>query len=91
MPLKTAQTCNEILDISLSLAKNGNQNSITDAAVSALMANVGVKAAIFNVKINLTAIKDQKFVEDMISELERLNRDSSNKTDKIIKFVDSKI
>ena len=42
------------------VAEKGNTNSITDSAVSALMAKAGVESAILNVKINLGSIKDEK-------------------------------
>jgi len=50
------------------VAKKGNQNSITDAAVSALMANAGVHSAILNVEINLGSIKDEGFVKKISNE-----------------------
>ncbi len=91
VPLETAQICEKILDVALVVAEKGNQSSITDAAVSALMANAGVKSAILNVRINLGSIKDEKFVENTISELEKIESNSSDKTDKIMKIVNEKI
>ncbi|MCK4366167.1 MAG: glutamate formimidoyltransferase [Thermoplasmatales archaeon] len=91
VPLETARTCEKILDVTLVVAKKGNQNSITDAAVSALMAQAGVEGAILNVKINLGSIKDETFVKKISSELDKLQRDTSNKTEEILKIVNSKM
>lgn len=91
VPLETARTCEKILDLTSVVAEKGNQNSITDAAISALMANAGVKAAIWNVKINLGSIKDEQFVEKTISELKEIERKSIDKINEITKMVDSKI
>ncbi|MCK5112283.1 MAG: glutamate formimidoyltransferase, partial [Thermoplasmatales archaeon] len=69
VPLETAKACEKILDIAMVVAEKGNKNSITDAAVSALMAQAGVKSAILNIKINLGSIKDDEFVERISFEI----------------------
>ena len=91
IPLKTAHNCAEILDVAKVVAEKGNVNSITDTAVSALMAKAGVESAILNVKINLGAIKDEKFVRKMSSELDNLQKKIGKKTDDILKLVNSKM
>jgi glutamate formiminotransferase/formiminotetrahydrofolate cyclodeaminase len=91
VPLKTAKTCEKILDIAKVIAERGNVNSITDAAVSALMAKAGVKGAILNVKINLGSIKDEAFVNDLSKELENLEKKTEEKTDNILRIVKEKI
>jgi len=87
VPLKTAETCEQILDIANVLAKKGNKNSITDAAVSALMAKAGVESAILNVRINLGSIKDETFVEKISKELIDLEKSTERKTEEILKIV----
>ncbi len=87
VPLKTAIVCEQILDLAEIVAEKGNKNSITDAAVSALMAQAGVQAAIYNVKINLGSIKDQDFVKDISVQLETLEKNSQKKTQYVLKIV----
>ena len=91
VPLETAKTCEKILDLSMIVAEKGNKNSITDAAVSALMTQAGVHSAILNVKINLSSIKDKEFIEKTILELEEIERNTIDKTDAIVKFVENEI
>ena len=91
VPLETAKTCERILDVALIVAEKGNKNSITDAAVSALMAKAGVQSAILNVKINLRSIKDQQFIEKIFFELEEIERNAIDKTDEIMKIVENNI
>ena len=88
VPLKTAHTCTKILDIAAVLAQKGNENSITDAAVSALMAKAGVESAILNVKINLGSIKDQAFVQKISNDLSKLEESTKQKTVEIITIVE---
>ena len=73
------------------IAEKGNKNSITDAAVSALMAQAGVESAILNVKINLGSIKDEKFVKNITSELDKLQKSTNDKTNKIMKIVEKSL
>jgi len=91
VPLKTAQTCAEIIDVAKIVAEKGNVNSITDAAVSALMAKAGVKGAILNISINLGSIKDEKFVSKVSSELDSLKKTVDKKTNEILKIVNRKM
>ena len=91
VPLETAKTCEKILDVALVIAEKGNVNSITDAAVSALMAKAGVQSAILNVKINLGSIKDEQFVKKISQELNKIEKDAASKTDSIMKIVIDKI
>jgi glutamate formiminotransferase/formiminotetrahydrofolate cyclodeaminase len=91
VPLDTARTCAEILDVAKIVAEKGNINSVTDAAVSALMAQSGAIGAILNVKINLSSIKDEKFVKKLSSELDSLEKKARNKTDEILKIVENKM
>jgi len=91
VPLETARTCEQVIDVTLTAAEQGNKNSISDAAVSALMAHAGVQAAILNVKINLSSIKDTKFVHKATSESTELQRIASEKTSKIVAIVEQSL
>ena len=87
VPFETAEVCGKILDLAEVIAEKGNRSSVTDAAVSALMADAGVESAILNVKINLGSIKDEVFVKDMVSKLDKLEKESRFKKDQIADVV----
>ena len=91
IPFLTAKTSEKILDLAIFIAENGNQNSITDAAISGLMAHVGVESAVLNVKINLGSIKDDNFVERISKGIIDLQISSKKKIDKIVKLVNNRI
>ena len=59
------QLCHEAVE-------KGNPNTISDAAVGALLADAAMGGGIFNVLINLSALEDKHFVEKMKKELQRL-------------------
>jgi glutamate formiminotransferase/formiminotetrahydrofolate cyclodeaminase len=91
VPLETAETSQEILGLAKVVAEKGNQNSITDAAISAITAKAGVDAAILNVKINLKSIKDENFVNNINAQLNELQKNTNEKTEEILKIVNNKI
>jgi len=88
VPLETAKFCDKIFDLALIVAKNGNRNSITDAAVSAIMAQAGVQSAILNVEINLGSIKDNEFVKGISDVLSDLKKNANSKTKLIMNIVE---
>ena len=87
IPLETAKTCMQTLDVAKIVAEKGNKNSITDAGVSALMAQSGVESAILNVKINLGSIKDKSFVNKTIKEIDNLRNQTAEKVEYIMRLV----
>lgn len=91
VPLETAEKCREILDVAKIVAEKGNPNSVTDASVCALMAKAGILSAVLNVQINLGSIKDEKFVEDISSEIEELKQEAYEKTSDIMDIVEGKM
>jgi glutamate formiminotransferase/formiminotetrahydrofolate cyclodeaminase len=77
VPLQTAKTCLEAMELSLAAAQKGNANSASDAGVAALMARAGVEGAALNVLINLGSISDRNFRDSHVAECQELNRRSA--------------
>ena len=91
VPLDTARICLQVLDAATKVAKIGNVKSITDVAVSAIMARCGVESAVLNIKINLNSIKDEDFVKKINNELENIKKNVLDKTQEILKIVNIKM
>jgi len=91
VPLETALLCEEIFDLAKTVAEKGNQKSITDAAISAIMAKAGFEGAILNVKINLGSIKDEEFVKNINTQIQKLEKNVNNKINDILNIVGSKM
>ena len=62
VPLSVAQTCASLLPLACEVAEKGNANAITDAASALTFANAAMTAALLNVEINLSSLKDEAFV-----------------------------
>jgi formiminotetrahydrofolate cyclodeaminase len=89
VPLETAKTCFEVLHLAKIVAEKGNKNSISDAGVSALLANAGIKSAIYNVRINLSSIKDEDFVNKTKSEIKEIENKSKTLVEEIEEIVET--
>ena len=72
VPLETMEKCLEALALSKKAMEKGHRNAITDAGTAASIAHAGLKSAGLNVKINLLSIKNVKFCEDKVKEIEIL-------------------
>lgn len=72
VPMEVARRSSQLLSKIEAVLEKGNQNAITDGCVAMMCAKVAVVGALFNVRINLTSIKDQEFVARMTEEADRL-------------------
>ena len=88
IPFETAKTCFEVLHLAKIVAEKGNKNSISDAGVSALLANAGIRSAVYNVRINLGWIKDEDFVDKIKSEIEEIENRSKTLVEEIEEIVE---
>ena len=74
VPLGVARDAVQIMDLAARAIKDGNPNATSDGAVAVLAARTAALAAAFNVKINLSAIKDTVFVAELTREIDELER-----------------
>jgi formiminotetrahydrofolate cyclodeaminase len=89
VPMQTARLCHDLLVLADDVAHKGNKNSITDAAVAALMAQAGLESAALNVRINLTSIKDPNYVTQTSVEILDLQQAAAERTKAIYDYVSS--
>lgn len=87
VPLSVARDAFKIMDLASQAITRGNQNAITDGAVGVLASRTAVLAALYNVKINLSAIKDSGFVEELTRESEDLENQAIKKEKEILGHI----
>lgn len=87
VPLEVAKKSYKVIELSEKVVDKGNKNAITDAAVSAMLARTAVLSAIYNVKINLTSIKDNIYVEKINKEIEIIQMNIDKKEKEILDKV----
>jgi len=70
------------------LAKDGNQNSLSDSGVACLCVHAAIHGAYLNVRINL---KDTSGGDDIMKKANKILNDSFLKKEKIMKLVEDKL
>ncbi len=72
VPLQTAKKALRVMELSLRVAKSGNINAITDGVSGAAMAQAAIRAAGYNVRINLSSLKDKIKAEALQTDLKNI-------------------
>ena len=72
VPMEVARAVYEVLPMIDTVAQKGNSNAVTDACVSMMCARTAILGALLNVRINLTSIKDEAFVNTMREEADTI-------------------
>ncbi len=88
VPMETAEICGRIIEAGKTVAKKGSPNAVTDAGTGVNIAFAALKSALYNVKINVGSIKDEKFAEEQRDRAESLLKEArsvSEETDQIVK------
>ena len=74
VPLEVARNAAVVIELAGEAIRKGNKNAASDGAVAAMNARTGALAAIYNVRINLGSIKDDRFVDELSQEVKDLER-----------------
>ncbi len=90
-PLFTAATSLKVLKLCQKAAEKGNPNTITDAAVGALLAEAALRGGVFNVLVNLAALEEEDTVKKMRQELSRLEAEGIKTREKILTQVKGRL
>jgi formiminotetrahydrofolate cyclodeaminase len=91
VPMQVADACTQVLDLCTPAAEKGNVNAVSDAGVAALMAEAGLRSAALNVLINLNAIRDEAFCEEMGGKLDSVLGGKAELKEQIYALVEEKL
>ncbi len=87
VPLGVAQVALTIIELARTVVAKGNKNALTDGVVGVMMARTAAMGALFNVKINLSAIKDSDFVGEVSAQVRQLEEEIMKKEKEILARV----
>jgi formiminotetrahydrofolate cyclodeaminase len=79
VPLGVARAAVALMELGRTVIAKGNPNAASDGAAGVLAARMAARAAVYNVRINLGAIKDEAFASDLRREADRLEADAEAK------------
>jgi formiminotetrahydrofolate cyclodeaminase len=91
LPLEVAKCCLQVIKFSETVVTKGNPNCLSDGGVGCLMAVAGVKGAIFNVKINLSSIKDKAYKRRIETEIQNLEEETEKISREVITFINNQL
>jgi len=76
VPLTVLQRCRQAVDLAAAVAKSGNKNSLSDAAVAAATVRAAAEGAFVNVCINLPGIADEVFKNDIRQQAQKIKEET---------------
>lgn len=85
IPLNVARKALKMMDLIEKVAENGNQNAVTDACVAMMCARTAILGAVLNVKINLSGIKDEEYVNKTAQEVSFLEKVAKEREELLLK------
>ena len=91
VPLEVARKAYAMMDLIDAVAEKGNQNAVTDACVAMMSARNAVLGAILNVRINLTSLKDEAYVNKVKAEINELEKNAVEKEKTLLKKVNAQL
>jgi glutamate formiminotransferase/formiminotetrahydrofolate cyclodeaminase len=91
VPLETARACAAVAELAEIAATKGNPNTVSDAAVAALLAEAACRGAIYNVRINLAEIGDKSRGESLHREAASLLEATASRAASAISAVERAI
>ena len=91
IPLKVMETSFKSYELLADMAANGNPASISDVGVGALATRACIGGAALNVRINLSALKDEKFKTATVERVQQIIADSNAQFKKVTEVVESKL
>ncbi|MBI4360731.1 cyclodeaminase/cyclohydrolase family protein [Candidatus Micrarchaeota archaeon] len=89
-PLETMQCALSVLEAGQTIAQLSSPNVASDVGTGIQMTYAGLQGAGYNVKINLAAIKDEPFVNEVRTQLAANLEKAENQKNSMLKIVYSK-
>lgn len=87
VPMHVAEKAAELMPLIEEVIMKGNQNSITDACCAMMACRYAVIGALLNVRINLSSIKDQTFVQEHLDRAALLEQQVNETEQRILAHV----
>lgn len=75
-PLAIAEAASKIFPLAEEVVRKGNRMAVSDGLTAAMLARTAIIGALFNVKINLSSIKDEKYVSELEKKVKKLENEA---------------
>lgn len=84
VPMEVARRVYSLLDMIDAVVARGNQNAVTDGCVAMMCARCAIVGALFNVRINLTSLKDRDFASKLRQEADKMEEEVNRREKNVI-------
>jgi glutamate formiminotransferase/formiminotetrahydrofolate cyclodeaminase len=91
IPLKVMEAASKSYELLREMAENGNPASISDVGVGLLATRACIEGAALNVRINLSALKDEKFKSALSEKIRKVSAESESEFQAIHQAVEGKL
>lgn len=91
VPFKVMETAYSAFNLIQQMIDKGNPNSVTDAGVGVLALRACIKGAFLNVKINVSGLKDEQFVNDIMQKASQIDNKTDIKEQELIDELNRKL
>lgn len=88
VPMAVAEDAIRVMELAGKMVTKGNKNTITDGAIGVMMAKTAILSALYNVKINLRAIKDKAFTGKISKQVKDLETNTLQREKELLSNVD---
>jgi formiminotetrahydrofolate cyclodeaminase len=88
VPLSVAKDASTLIDLAGNTVTKGYKNAVTDGMVAAVTARSAALSALYNVKINLSSIKDRLFVHEVSQQITHLENEIRRKEKQVLSKAD---
>lgn len=76
VPMEVAEAAFEMLPLLAEGIEKGNSNAATDGVVGAMICRTAIMAALLNVRVNLSGIRDQRFAGQLTERCNRIEKET---------------
>ncbi|MCX6149916.1 MAG: cyclodeaminase/cyclohydrolase family protein [Ignavibacteriales bacterium] len=87
VPAEVITSCKVILPLIKTIAEKGNQNSVSDAGVAALLLSTAAQGAYLNVLINCSSLKDNSEAQKLLAEASVVKDEIKSESNNIIEVI----
>jgi methenyltetrahydrofolate cyclohydrolase len=88
IPMVVAEDAAQVMELAGKTVAKGNKNTITDGVVGVMMAKTAVLSALYNVKINLSSIKDNTFIDEISKRVKDMETNAMGREKELLSCVD---
>ena len=91
VPMEVARKAYGMMEDIDRIARQGNKNAVTDACVSMMSARCAVRAALLNVRINLSSLNDKDFVSSLQDEADSLEHKAMEMEEALLQQINKEL